>query len=391
MPNPNTTTIDPIRKAAILISTLDHRVADQLLERMSDEHASLVRNTAMDLDEIPEHEQALVMQEFLGTDTPDDEADVGGVELDEELARKLATHETVTEPPISISESDDVPFRFLHDTEAELLVSHLEHENPQIIAVVMAHLPPRQAAALLKRFESPLQASLLRRIAELDTADPDIVREVEKHLKMLLQDDLRAAQNRAIGLSTVSSILTAAGETRGQLVSSLTRHDRQLALQLRDPAHAVVAPRTSSDVKPDGEPIEPQHRAKHFEADEPHEPTPASPARASTKHHTSDTVTVTFDELATLSDRDLALVFSESDSKLALLALAGASPAFVEHLLKQLPPRAAKSLRQRMEQLGPLRLSDIEQAQSEIAEIAGRLIVAGTINAPKPEPFAVAA
>ncbi|MBI2477805.1 MAG: hypothetical protein HYV60_03905, partial [Planctomycetia bacterium] len=80
-----------------------------------------------------------------------------------------------------------------------------------------------------------------------------------------------------------------------------------------------------------------------------------------------------------------------SDSKIALLALAGATPAFVGRLLKQLPTREAKSLRRRMEQLGPLRLSDIAEAQATIAEIAARLIETGAIDSPRPEHFAVAA
>jgi flagellar motor switch protein FliG len=359
--------LDPIRKAAILISTLDHRVADQLLERMSDEQAALVRSVAAELDEIPEDERQLVMQEFLGTGSSNDPADDDGIELDEELARKLAAGERFAERPRTTSEPEEPPFRFLCEAEIDSIARHLEHENPQIIAVVIAHLPPRHAAELLKHFEPQLQASLLRRIAELDTTDRDVVREVEKHLRMLLHDDLRVAKNRAIGLSTVASILTAAGETRGQLISSLTRHDRQLAHQLRDPV-----------AKPVRAPIP-----------KPHEPT--TPARSLADLDAATPAGVTFEQLSRLSDPELAMVFRESDSKLALLALAGATPEFVDRLLKNLPTREAKTLRRAMEQLGPLRLNDIEQAQITIAQIASRLIAAGAINRPQPEHFAVAA
>jgi flagellar motor switch protein FliG len=372
--------LDPIRKAAILISTLDHRVADQLLERMSDEQAALVRGVAMELDEIPEDERQLVMQEFLGTGGPVAPADDDGVELDEELARKLAAGERFVERPRTTSEPEEPPFRFLCEAEIDSIARHLEHENPQIIAVVIAHLPPRHAAELLKHFEPQLQASLLRRIAELDTADRDVVREVEKHLKMLLHDDLRTSKNRAIGLSTVASILTAAGETRGQLISSLTRHDRQLAQQLRDPVG-----------KPARVPIPKQHDVRHAERDELHELLPTTPARSRADLDPATPAGVTFEELSRLSDPELALVFRESDSKLALLALAGATPEFVDRLLKNLPTREAKTLRRTMEQLGPLRLNDIEQAQHTIAQIASRLIAAGAINHPQPEHFAVAA
>ncbi|HRX81572.1 MAG TPA: FliG C-terminal domain-containing protein [Pirellulaceae bacterium] len=395
MPQPEPPKLDPIRKAAILISTLDHRVADELLERMPPDKAALVRSVAMELDDISEEEQRLVMREFLGSSDADDDAEESGVELDEELARKLASHENFVETPRASSEQEEPPFRFLRDAEADAIAKHLQHENPQIIAVVIAHLPPRQAADLLKHFDPQLQASLLRRIAELDSTDPDVVREVEKHLKMRLHDDLRAAKNRAIGLSTVASILTAAGETRGHLISSLTRHDRQLARQLRNPTRESHI----ADVH--------QEAFSHFNRDQPHDDEEKTIAQHNhsdvSKAHASappaneplgdraDVVPVSFEELSRLGDADLALIFSEADSKLALLALAGATPSFVNRLLKQLPSREAKSLRRRMEQLGPLRLSDIAQAQKAIALIAGRLMALGEIETPHTGQFAVAA
>lgn len=391
MTKPNATKLDPIRKAAILISTLDHRVADELLERMSDEQAARVRSVAMELDEIPEDERRLVMQEFLGTGGSADTADDEGIELDEELARKLAAGEHYVERPRAAAEPEEPPFRFLCEAEVDVIAKHLEHENPQIIAVVIAHLPPRYAADLLKHFEPQLQASLLRRIAELDAADRDIVREVEKHLKMLLHDDLRAAKNRAIGLSTVASILTAAGDTRGQLITSLTRHDRQLAHQLRSPKEHAASAADHPVAKPVRAPIQNRHDARQSDHGEPHEPLSATAAKTRVEPLVSAVAEVTFEQLAQLSNADLATLFRESDSKLALLALAGATPDFVDRLLKNLPASEAKSLRRTMERLGPLRLNDIEQAQHTIAQIASRLIAAGAIDHPQPEHFAVAA
>lgn len=379
MPKTTPNKLDSIRKAAILISTLDHRVADELLERMSDEQAALVRSVAMELEDVSENERKLVMQEFLGGGGPVDEPDDSGIELDEELARKLAASESFSERPRTFAEPEEPPFRFLCDAETAAIAKHLQDENPQIIAVVIAHLSPRQAADLLKHFEPPLQANLMRRIAELDTADRDVVREVERHLKLLLHDDLRAAKNRVIGLSTVASILTAAGETRGHLVSSLNRHDRHLARQLRHPKRNadIMEKRNEGEI------------GSRVNA-------PAKPSASTLMHSppadkVNGAIAVSFNELVRLSDSDLAFVFRESDSKLALLALAGATPAFVDRLLKQVPAREAKALRQRMEQLGPLRLSDIAEAQATIAEIANRLIAAGAIDSPRPEHFAVAA
>jgi flagellar motor switch protein FliG len=74
-----------------------------------------------------------------------------------------------------------------------------------------------------------------------------------------------------------------------------------------------------------------------------------------------------------------------------MLALAGASHDFVTRILKQLPPRDAEQLQLKMQQLGPIRLDDIERAQLRLAEVAQRLFEEGTIHCPHVERFAVAA
>lgn len=406
MTSPNTKTLDPIRKAAILISTLDHRVADELLERMSDEQAALVREAAMEMDEIPEEEQKLVMQEFMGIDDTEasdasiNKIDDEGIELDEELARKIAEGDAFDTSPRQAIVDHEPPFRFLCDADAATIAKHLADENPQIIAVVLAHLPPRPAAELLQKFEPVLQANLMRRVAELDTADRDIVLEVERHLQMLLQDELRAAKNRALGLSTVSSILSAAGGSRGQLISSLTRHDRQLAHQLREPhRHSIADQHALSDHKAavgSLPRVNHSHRAARDDQRQQSTNRPMNDSPALRIHHSENTdkdntISFHFDELTHLSNSELALVFSRSDSKLTMLALAGASPQLVNRLLKQLPNREAKAFRKRVDQLGAVRLSDIEHAQAAIAHIAAKLITDGEIAPPEIEHIAVAA
>ena len=63
-------TNNAIRKAAILISTLDNASGDALLEQMGPEVAERVRNALMELEEIPEGEQQQVHRRFYESRTP---------------------------------------------------------------------------------------------------------------------------------------------------------------------------------------------------------------------------------------------------------------------------------------------------------------------------------
>ena len=394
--------LDRLQKVAILVSTLDHRVADALLDRLTENQAALVRAQAIDLADIPEDERDIVVQEFLkaggfeAAALPESALDDSGVELDASLAEKLKSPPTYEPQRISPPQEDTPPFHRLHEATTDALAKHLRHENPQVIAVVLAHLPPHQAANVVKQFEPPDQADLLRRVAELDSADPDILRDVERHLNSLLSDDLRAAENRAAGLTAVASILDASGGNRGHLITNLVHHDQRLAALLQGTTEIQPLPQTSHR-KPTqsraasamNKPARSRKKAKAARSLREKKPTPF--AKPVDDNKSVEPVRLTFDELSRLDDDQLAKVFAEADAQLTLLSLAGAAPDFVARLLSKLPAPEASQLRRRMEQLGPTRLSDIEHAQRQIALIAGKLAAGGELHIPEIKRFAMAA
>ena len=90
-----------------------------------------------------------------------------------------------------------------------------------------------------------------------------------------------------------------------------------------------------------------------------------------------------FADLELLDDHALATLFATADADVALLALSGANESLVERMTRRLPARQARALRRSMERLGPLRLSDIEQAQLRMAALAEELLDRGAIAAPR--------
>ena len=92
-----------------------------------------------------------------------------------------------------------------------------------------------------------------------------------------------------------------------------------------------------------------------------------------------------------MDDAALAEVLHVSSPNTTLLALTGASHPFVQRILGQMPSREAALLQDKMRQIGPLRLTDVERAQLRLAQTAQRLIDEGKITAPASRRFAVAA
>jgi flagellar motor switch protein FliG len=349
-----------IRKAAILISTLDNASGDALLEQMGPEAAERVRNALMELEEIPEGEQQQVIADFMGRSAGDEDS---GVEFDPSLTRRLEE-----EIPRD-RRADEPPFQFLRDAEPAMLAAYLEREHPQTAAVVISHLPPEQAALVLEQMPAELSTEALRRMAWLDELSPEVLRDVQRELQAALLPKMRRPETRLAGLASVQAVLSAVrGSRRSEMLDRLAEQDLRLVRQL------------GYTTRPEASPF--QYRL---------EPPPLLEAtNHPAERAASSFLEEDFAELFALDDRDLRRVFAAAEMPVLVLALTGADEKFTRRILRQLPAREADVLTKRLTHPGPLRLRDIEQARQEIVRLAHVLASRGEIKL-QPRTFAAAA
>ena len=76
-----------------------------------------------------------------------------------------------------------VPFGFLHKGGAQNLLTFIVEEHPQTIALIMSHLPTTLAAELLGGLPANKQLDVIRRVANMETTSPEVIRDVEKSLE----------------------------------------------------------------------------------------------------------------------------------------------------------------------------------------------------------------
>jgi flagellar motor switch protein FliG len=87
----------------------------------------------------------------------------------------------------------------------------------------------------------------------------------------------------------------------------------------------------------------------------------------------------TFEDLLKTDDKGTQLLLKEISSEDLTLALKGASEALKDKILNNMSERAAKMLREDLEAMGPVRVSDVEKAQVKIAMVAKKLSEEGKI------------
>jgi flagellar motor switch protein FliG len=324
-----------IRKAAILMASLDRDAADLLLEQLGQECAELVREAALALDELDDAERQRVIDEFrrIGPMVPDKSPP--GIELDglvapsisglEEQTMASATEATAPAGQIFMSAAEQAatpappPFGFLREAEEEKLCQVLSTERPQTIALVLSHLPPERAGEVLSRFAPALTIEVIRRLADLDSADPETLRQVEQAIEARLSRQFDTQRDHTGGPEAVARILAACDAgVAGGILDNLAQFDEALASQLgRRP--------------------------------------------------------LKFDDLVEFDDAMLSAVFQAAEPEVAEVALLSAPPELVERVLRRMVPEEAAALRQKLDSPGPIRLSDVDEAQQRIASLAQRM------------------
>src|SRR5206468_10031430 len=74
------------------------------------------------------------------------------------------------------------PFAFLQKAESENLLTFIQDEHPQTIALILAHLPPQKASEIMVGLPAQKQIEVVKRIANMEQTNPEVIKEVERGL-----------------------------------------------------------------------------------------------------------------------------------------------------------------------------------------------------------------
>ena len=191
-----------MHKAAILVASLDAAAAGMLLDQLGPEQAERVRQAAAAMDEVEAEERQRVIDEFCRIGPMIPKACTAGIESSEMQPCRWARQTSLSAAGGGRETPALPPFDFLREAEEARLAHLLADERPATIALVLSHLPPEQGGEVLARLAPALQIEVVRRLVDLEDADPETVREVERALESRLsrQSDQRAPPRRRAGI-----------------------------------------------------------------------------------------------------------------------------------------------------------------------------------------------
>lgn len=324
---PVTTELTSKQKAAILVIALGPEVSSGVLRHLRDDEVEQLTLELANVRQVSPEQRQQILQEFRSLAEAQGYIQQGGLAYAREVLQKALGANKAMEILNRLTASLQVrPFEFIRRTDPGQLLNFLQNEHPQTVALILAYLEPKQAAAIMSALPPDLQADVVRRIAIMDRTSPEIVREVERILERRLAAFTNQAAAVSGGVKSVVGVLTNVDRsTEKGIMQQIERDDPALAEEIKK-------------------------------------------------------LMFTFDDIVTLDDRSIQRVLREVDLNADLpLALKLSNDQVKEKIFRNLSQRATQNLKENMEYLGPVRLRDAETAQQRIVAVIRRLEEEGEI------------
>lgn len=358
-----------LRKVAILIACLDQNWAEQILQNFPADVSDQIVRMAEGLGEISDEEQRQVVAEFrrnmanniVASPINQPEPTSSGVELDPSLMSRMDSLEGNTYGRFSESPApvrDRSRTNIIETADNETLSQLIVREHPQTIAVVLSRLGNERAAELLTKLPTDLQAEVLSRLAELDTADEQMIEVVETQIAEWITEQQQKQQRMADGANLVQQILDKSPSQQRQTVMTKLKRSRPhlvSGLQVETSREQVPTSirKTIPQSIPQPKPYIPQPLPNRREV---------APVRQLSENPMR--------ELELVSDEALLAAMNQTSQSVLTLALAGASETLLKRILKGFPRKQAKQFRQQLRNITPTKVSEMLSAQQELLERA---------------------
>ena len=320
-------TINGVRKAAVLLVQMGKEHSAKIMAQLRDSEVEELTAEIVRLGTIEPEVAHSVVDEFHAITRAQGYVAKGGIPFAREVLEESLGKERAAEIIGRLQAAfKEIPFRFLQKADARQVLSFLQDEHPQTIALVLAHMPAGGASAILSGLDSKLQANVAHRIATMDRTSPDIIRQVESTLERKLSTVLQPGD-----LSNVGGL-----DPLVEIINRTDRGSERLILEglaARDPELAELI------------------RSKMF----------------------------MFEDIVGIDDRGIQLVLRQVETADLATALKGVREEVRSKIMKNLSARAAENLAEEIELLGPVRVSTVEEAQAKIVTVIRTLEESGQI------------
>jgi flagellar motor switch protein FliG len=316
------------QKAAILLMQAGKERAAAVLRTLREQEVAEIMAEVARLHHLEPSEITEVLSEFQDIFTARSHIAQGGYSTARELLEASFGGQKADEILDNLGVTMvAAPFEFLRRADTRQVLTYLQDEHPQTIALVLAHMHPEAAAMVLSSLPDELQRDVALRVAKMDRTSPEVIEQVEAILERKLSTVIQQSDfAQAGGLQTLVDILNSSDRTTERLIlEGLEGDDAELADEVRNRMFV-------------------------------------------------------FEDIVGLDDRSIQLVLRSVDAKELAVALKGVDQKVRDKVMKNMSERAAANLAEEIQLLGPIKLKTVEEAQAGVVRVIRTLEEAGQLD-----------
>jgi len=316
-----------VQKAAILFITLGPDASSGILKKLPEADIQKITYEIANITSVTPEKREEILNEFLQINKARDYIIEGGMDYAKQLLSKALGSQRASEILDKVSEATAQyrPFSIARKADAHQLFNVIVSEQPQTIALILCYLQPDKAAQVMAELPEETQSEVAYRIATMNNTSPMVIKEIESVLEGKLSSVVRTEMTTIGGVETLVGILNQVDRTTEKnITEGLEREDAELADKVKSSMFV-------------------------------------------------------FEDIISLDDVSIQRILREVEASDLALALKGCSEEVAECVYRNQSKRAAASLKEDMEFLGPVRLMDVEKSQQKIVSVIRRLDDAGEI------------
>ncbi|MGI4755509.1 MAG: flagellar motor switch protein FliG [Janthinobacterium lividum] len=322
-------TLRGVQKAAVLMTVLGDDVAAVIFRNLPEDDLQLLTREISNLGHVSPNVSEQVLREYHRLTRKRDYLARGGtaaatrmlVKAFGENGAKSMQHQMVRTEELNSGRAES-----LQKADPKQLARLLEGEHPQTVALVLGHLEPKQASALLMHLPRSSRAESVRRLANLRQFSPAIAERISAAVHRRLRSAGEINKRTYSGFQNVAALMNSVDtETSREILDTIQSSDAKLAGNIRE-------------------------------------------------------LMFTFEDFMRLDDGQLRELSAAVDRKLLAVALKGTNPELRERFFKTMSQRAVEMLKEEIDALGPVRGKDVLKAHGEMVGVARQLEEEGKMN-----------
>ncbi len=319
--------LNNLEKVAVVISSLPEDLASEIFRQLDTAEVEKISRCMSHMGMVAGDMVDKIINEFVEMTSREE----GSVSLGKGYAESLVTKALGENKAKSIVDkiSDGKEYRslsLLDDIDPKMVTDIIRNEHPQTIALILSHLSPEKSGTILPNLPEELRAEVILRISNLEGVPPEVINDVAEMLESEVKSMGNTGGHKLGGVKAVADILNQMDRaTESALLAKIEETDPKMADEIRQ-------------------------------------------------------LMFVFDDLVLIDDRGIQEILKDISSDDLAKALKTAGEAVKEKIFKNMSERAVDMLNEDIEDMGPIRLSDVEKAQQTITQVAMKLEEEGKIT-----------